>query len=165
VNDDELLQHAMDWCEWWWVTAACYGLVWMMMSYCSMLWIGVNDDELLQHAMDWCEWWWVTAACYGLEDESKVYEDMSWTIPAHNTVRWWAVVICDEPAVRISYCIVTKHNVGSGSSQTAHIPLTYFRPYKLSTHSWLLVRITLLIPTSVTLSQNLTSSSFNCTHL
>jgi hypothetical protein len=32
-------------------------------------------------------------------------------------VQWWAFLISDEPAVRISYTIrVIKHNVGSGSS-------------------------------------------------
>jgi hypothetical protein len=50
-------------------------------------------------------------------------------------VQWWAVAICDEPAVRISYSIVIKHNVGSGTSQTAHIPVMCFGPNKFSTHS------------------------------
>jgi hypothetical protein len=35
-------------------------------------------------------------------------------------VQWWAFVVSDEPDVSISYSIVIKHNVGSGTSQTAH---------------------------------------------
>jgi len=50
-------------------------------------------------------------------------------------VQWWAFVISDEPAVRISYAIVIKHNVGSGSSQSAYIPVMDGRNSKFSLHS------------------------------
>jgi len=45
-----------------------------------------------------------TASCI-MEDKRKGYEDMRWIIPAHSMVQWWAFVISDEPAVRISYSI------------------------------------------------------------
>jgi hypothetical protein len=40
-------------------------------------------------------------------------------------VQWWAFVISDEPAVRISYTYYTviKQNLVSGTSQSALIPV------------------------------------------
>jgi len=50
-------------------------------------------------------------------------------------VQQWAFVISDEPAVRIAYVIVIKHNVSSGSSQSAHIPVMDTRALKFSLRS------------------------------
>ena len=45
----------------------------------------------------------LTTASYTKKDLRKRYKDMNWIITAQNIVRWWAFVISDEPAVRISY--------------------------------------------------------------
>jgi len=48
---------------------------------------------------------YMTKASYTMEDLRKGYEDMSCIIPANIMVQWWAFVIYEEPAVRISYTI------------------------------------------------------------
>jgi len=60
---------------------------------------------------------------------------------------------------------VIKHNVGSGSSQSAHIPVMDGRYLKVSTRSWLQWLITILIPASVTLRQQKIVNSCKCLHL
>jgi len=44
----------------------------------------------------------------------------------------------------ITHHSVIKHNVVSGSSQSAHLPVMAFRQYKFSTSSWLQWLITML---------------------
>jgi hypothetical protein len=48
---------------------------------------------------------YLTTASYTMEYWRKGYEEMSWIKPSHNMVEWWAFVISDEPAVRMSYRI------------------------------------------------------------
>ena len=60
---------------------------------------------------------------------------------------------------------VIKQNVGSGSSQSAHIPVMDSRPSKFSTRSWLQWLITILIPVSVTLRHQQIVKSCKCLQL
>ena len=46
---------------------------------------------------------YLTTLCYTMDNEWKGYEDVSCIIPAHNMAQWWAFVISDELAIRISY--------------------------------------------------------------
>jgi len=73
--------------------------------------------------------------------------------------QWWT---CCENIVHHS---VIKLEVGSGSSQSAHIPVMDRRPFKLNTQSWLQCLITSLIPASVTLKHQETVNSFKCMQL
>jgi len=58
-----------------------------------------------------------------------------------------------------------KHDVGSGSSHSAHIPVICCRALKTSTRSWLHWRITILIPASVTWKASRSTNVFKCVHL
>ena len=76
-------------------------------------------------------------------------------------------VIGDEPSIRISHTINLENKmwVGSGSSQSAHIPVMFWRPLKFSTRSFLQWLITILRPASVTLMHQQTANSSKCMHL
>jgi len=60
---------------------------------------------------------------------------------------------------------VIKQNVGSGSSQSAHIPVMDGSFFKYSTRSWLQWLITILIPVSVTLGLQSIFNACKCLHL
>ena len=106
---------------------------------------------------------YLTTACYKMEDSRKGYEFLRLITLAHNMVlgglfdqRW----TCCNNVIHHSY----KHNVGSGSSQSAHIPLMD-RSVNFSTRSWLQCLITMLIPASLILLHLHTSNCFKCMHL
>jgi len=48
---------------------------------------------------------YMTTVSYTMEDLRKGYEDMNCIISANKMAQWWAFVINDKPAVRISYTI------------------------------------------------------------
>jgi hypothetical protein len=73
--------------------------------------------------------------------------------------QWWT---CCKNIIQHS---VIKHNVGAGSSQSAHVPVMDGRSLKVSMCSWLQWLITILIPVSVTLGHQWIVNSFKCLHL